>query len=88
MTIEEATAFAALSIDMFAKQSAFKLSGEGRLDKKVFTEIIRDVIKQKLGDPDGKLRSAGEQPCKMQVSVILITCSNTVVTSRNADKSM
>jgi len=50
MTIEEATAFAALSIDM--------------------------------------LRSAGELPCKMQVSVIRITCSNTVVTSRNADESM
>lgn len=66
MTVAEAKeSFEKLSVDMFARQQTFKLFEEGRLDDKVFTSIIKDVIKRRTGDPDARLRTTDEQSCKM-----------------------
>lgn len=68
MTIEEAqVAFVTLSNDMFAKQQKFKFLEEGRLDDKVFTSVIRDVIQRHLGDPEARLRlpAEPERVCKV-----------------------
>jgi hypothetical protein len=65
MTIDDAQeAYAKLSKDMFEEQRQFRFVKEGRLDEKVFTSVIRDVIRRKLGDSDAKLRSPVEQTCK------------------------
>lgn len=87
MTIEDAkVAYEKLSYDMFAKQQKFNFLQEGRLDDKVFTSVIKDVIQQRLGDPEAKLRlpAETEQACKMSVlikhSILVLYCSYNIPT--------